>query len=189
VTEKNVIGQDSSNRFIVKHMRGIHERNAWVHVALVCTAAEFVELQRPMARLADGRDVPAGDMQRVLTGQPPRPQLVPQVAMFVSHSAGASRGTCAVVLACPALRRLNSMGCRLAPASPPPMRLWLALQFGYISLFPLLMRLIPPDSPILGRQLELVRDEGRLWTPYGLRSLRHAPHWTWPAAPPFLGGI
>lgn len=34
------------------------------------------------------------------------------------------------------------------------------------------MRLIPPDSPVLGRQLELLRDSSRLWTDYGLRSLR-----------------
>ena len=53
---------------------------------------------------------------------------------------------------------------------PPTPRL--APQFGYISLFPLLMRLIPADSPVLGRQLELLRDDSRLWTDYGLRSLR-----------------
>ena len=46
------------------------------------------------------------------------------------------------------------------------------LQFGYISLFPLLLRLIPPDSHVLGRQLELMRDPSRIWTQYGLRSLR-----------------
>ncbi|EFN57426.1 hypothetical protein CHLNCDRAFT_20925, partial [Chlorella variabilis] len=82
---------------------------------------EDVELRRPMATLSDGRQVPTGDMQRVVIGQPPRLQLVPQ--------------------------------------------------FGYISLFPLLMRLIPPDSPALGRQLVLLREPERLWTDYGLRSL------------------
>ena len=86
--------------------------------------AENVKLQRPMATLADGRQVPAGDMQRVVTGLPPRPQLVPQ--------------------------------------------------FGYVSLFPLLMRLIPVDSPVLGRQLALLADPQRLWTDFGLRSLRLA---------------
>eukprot|EP00887_Chlorella_sp_A99_P004738 scaffold4.g4738.t1 len=44
-------------------------------------------------------------------------------------------------------------------------------QFGYVSLFPLLMRLLPAGSAELGRQLELLRDPGLLWTPYGLRSL------------------
>lgn len=34
------------------------------------------------------------------------------------------------------------------------------------------MRLVPPASPVLGRQLELLRDPQRLWTDYGLRSLR-----------------
>lgn len=82
---------------------------------------EDVELQQPVQMLADGRRVPVGDMQRVVTGRQPRPQLVPQ--------------------------------------------------YGYISLFPLLMRLIPATSPILGRQLDLLRDEDRLWTHYGLRSL------------------
>jgi mannosyl-oligosaccharide glucosidase len=86
--------------------------------------AEDVELQRPITTLADGRQVPAGDMQREVTGQPPRPQLVPQ--------------------------------------------------FGYISLFPLLMRLIPADSPVLKRQLALLADPQRLWTDFGLRSLRWA---------------
>ena len=34
------------------------------------------------------------------------------------------------------------------------------------SIFPLLMRLIAPDSEELGKQLA---DPGLLWTPYGLR--------------------
>ena len=40
-----------------------------------------------------------------------------------------------------------------------------------MSLFPLLMRLLPPGSDALGRQLALLRDPARLWTPHGLRSL------------------
>ena len=43
--------------------------------------------------------------------------------------------------------------------------------FGYVSLFPLLMGLLPPASPELGRQIALLTDEQLLWTPYGLRSL------------------
>lgn len=43
--------------------------------------------------------------------------------------------------------------------------------YGYVSLFPLLMKLIPSDSSILGKQLDLLRDPDHLWTDYGLRSL------------------
>jgi mannosyl-oligosaccharide glucosidase len=44
--------------------------------------------------------------------------------------------------------------------------------YGYISLFPLLMKLIPKNDPILRQQLELMRNEELLWTPgHGLRSL------------------
>jgi mannosyl-oligosaccharide glucosidase len=43
--------------------------------------------------------------------------------------------------------------------------------FGYVSLFPLLTQLLPPDSPELGKQIELLRDPALTWTPHGLRSL------------------
>lgn len=42
---------------------------------------------------------------------------------------------------------------------------------GYISLFPVLLGLLKPDSPHLGAVLELMRDPSHLWSPYGLRSL------------------
>ena len=42
---------------------------------------------------------------------------------------------------------------------------------GYISLFPFLLSLIPPDSPRLGSVLDLMRDPDHLWSPFGLRSL------------------
>jgi hypothetical protein len=52
-----------------------------------------------------------------------------------------------------------------------PPKAQLVPSFGYVSLFPLLMQLLPPGSPELGRQIALLRDESLLWTPYGLRSL------------------
>ncbi len=39
----------------------------------------------------------------------------------------------------------------------------------YNSLFPLMLRLLPPDSPELGRQLAQLTDPELLWTPFGLR--------------------
>lgn len=42
---------------------------------------------------------------------------------------------------------------------------------GYLSLFPLLLGLLSPDSPHLGPVLDLLRDPDHLWSPYGLRSL------------------
>ncbi len=52
---------------------------------------------------------------------------------------------------------------------PPTPRL--VPTFGYVSLFPLLMQLLPPDCPELGRTVALLGDEGLLWTAQGLRSL------------------
>lgn len=52
--------------------------------------------------------------------------------------------------------------------SPAPQ---LVKEFGYVSLFPLMMRLIDAESQILGDHLKHLRDESLLWTPYGLRSL------------------
>ena len=42
---------------------------------------------------------------------------------------------------------------------------------GYLSIFPMLLGLLPPDSPHLGAILDTVRDPEHLWSPYGLRSL------------------
>ncbi|PFH52391.1 glycoside hydrolase family 63 protein [Amanita thiersii Skay4041] len=42
---------------------------------------------------------------------------------------------------------------------------------GYLSIFPFLLSLLPPDSPHLGFILDLVRDPHHLWSPYGIRSL------------------
>ncbi|NXV13790.1 MOGS glucosidase, partial [Cepphus grylle] len=42
---------------------------------------------------------------------------------------------------------------------------------GYVSLFPLLLQLLRPDSPRLPTVLATIRNERQLWTPFGLRSL------------------
>ncbi|XP_004065937.1 mannosyl-oligosaccharide glucosidase [Oryzias latipes] len=45
---------------------------------------------------------------------------------------------------------------------------------GYISLFPFLLQILQPDSPKLEHIFRDMRDPGKLWTPYGLRSLSKA---------------
>uniref|UniRef100_A0A8D0CAD0 Mannosyl-oligosaccharide glucosidase n=1 Tax=Salvator merianae TaxID=96440 RepID=A0A8D0CAD0_SALMN len=53
----------------------------------------------------------------------------------------------------------------------PPKLQFVGGAFGYVSLFPLLLQLLRPDSQRLGSLLRDMRDESRLWTPFGLRSL------------------
>ena len=48
---------------------------------------------------------------------------------------------------------------------------------GYVSLFPLLLKLLPPESPQLLPLIELVRDPERLWSAYGVRSLSLKDAW------------
>ncbi len=42
---------------------------------------------------------------------------------------------------------------------------------GYVSLFPFMLELLPPDSPHLSHVLDLLSDPDQLWSPYGIRSL------------------
>ncbi|XP_022725562.1 mannosyl-oligosaccharide glucosidase GCS1-like isoform X2 [Durio zibethinus] len=64
---------------------------------------------------------------------------------------------------------------------------------GYVSLFPFIARIIPPESWILEKQLDLISNQSILWTNYGLRSLaktsslymkynteHEAPYWRGP---------
>jgi mannosyl-oligosaccharide glucosidase len=53
--------------------------------------------------------------------------------------------------------------------SPPTPRF--VPSFGYVSLFPLMMQLLPPASDELGATLAALNDTSLLWTSAGLRSL------------------
>lgn len=50
-------------------------------------------------------------------------------------------------------------------------KLRLVPHIGYVSLFPFMGRIIPPESWILEKQLDLISNKSILWTDYGLRSL------------------
>ena len=41
--------------------------------------------------------------------------------------------------------------------------------YGYVALFPLLMKLLPASSPQLMQQLEMLQERRHLWTDVGLR--------------------
>lgn len=43
--------------------------------------------------------------------------------------------------------------------------------YGYVNLFPLMFKLLDANSEVMRRQLEMLRSEDHLWTPFGLRSL------------------
>ncbi|XP_025902952.1 mannosyl-oligosaccharide glucosidase [Nothoprocta perdicaria] len=71
---------------------------------------------------------------------------------------------------------------RADPAAPPQLvrvvrrapRPQFVDALGYVSLFPLLLQLLQPDSPRLPLLLDALRSEQHLWTPFGLRSLSRA---------------
>ncbi|KAG7658741.1 Glycosyl hydrolase family 63 N-terminal [Arabidopsis suecica] len=50
-------------------------------------------------------------------------------------------------------------------------KLKLVPHLGYVSFFPFMSRIIPPDSPILEKQLDLISNRSILWSDYGLVSL------------------
>ncbi|CAL5220064.1 g2015 [Coccomyxa viridis] len=53
----------------------------------------------------------------------------------------------------------------------PEPSLQLVPHFGYVGLFPMLVRMLPADSSELGGLLKGMADPGQLWTQHGLRSL------------------
>lgn len=51
-------------------------------------------------------------------------------------------------------------------------------EYGYVSLFPLMLEILEPSNPILGRTLSDLSNPKLLWTPYGLRSLsKNSPYY------------
>ncbi|RWS05953.1 mannosyl-oligosaccharide glucosidase-like protein [Dinothrombium tinctorium] len=44
-------------------------------------------------------------------------------------------------------------------------------EFGYVSLFPLILNILEPDNPKLSRILDNMKNPDTLWSPFGLRSL------------------
>ncbi|XP_076466816.1 mannosyl-oligosaccharide glucosidase-like [Babylonia areolata] len=64
---------------------------------------------------------------------------------------------------------------RLRVSSPEPKYQFLNA-FGYVSLFPLLLKIIDAQSPKLYKMLTDLKDPALLWSPYGLRSLAHTSH-------------
>ncbi|KAM3185418.1 hypothetical protein ACTXT7_006431, partial [Hymenolepis weldensis] len=52
-----------------------------------------------------------------------------------------------------------------------PREQFVSSSVGYVTFFPLFLRVIPPNSPRLPQLLKRLADPNLLWTPYGLRSL------------------
>lgn len=63
----------------------------------------------------------------------------------------------------------RKMYCDFA-VGPSGARQWVCHQ-GYVSLFPMLLQLLPMDSPKLPHLLSLLRDEDTMWSDYGVLSL------------------
>ncbi|KAJ4833911.1 Zn finger-containing GTPase- Activating Protein for ARF [Turnera subulata] len=51
------------------------------------------------------------------------------------------------------------------------LRLGLVHHIGYVSLFPFMLKILPSDSWILGKQLDFISNRSILWSDYGIRSL------------------
>ncbi|XP_069779447.1 mannosyl-oligosaccharide glucosidase [Narcine bancroftii] len=67
--------------------------------------------------------------------------------------------------------RQHNQAARLVRSVRKQPKLQYVNAFGYVSLFPFLLQILKPDSPKLQCILKDMKDAGKLWTPYGLRSL------------------
>ncbi|KAK1259540.1 Mannosyl-oligosaccharide glucosidase GCS1 [Acorus gramineus] len=68
-------------------------------------------------------------------------------------------------------RGSNTMNRELVREVLEQPQLTLVPHIGYVNLFPFMILIIPPDSWILEKQLEIISNRSLLWTDYGLRSL------------------
>lgn len=154
--------------------RASHPTNAERHVDLRCWMAMAAATLSEAADIL-GRDGTRFAQAHEALGDPFR-------LNELHWSGGAQRfadyglHTDAVVLKRPATQQRHP-----GRTGPPPDMVRVVLQdpvlgfvdsaFGYVSLFPFLLEILPPDSPQLGITLKDLRKPELLWTNYGLRSL------------------
>jgi mannosyl-oligosaccharide glucosidase len=73
---------------------------------------------------------------------------------------------------------------RIVPPPAASLRHTIIPRIGYVTIFPFLLQVLPPNAPTLPRMLSILRDETLLWSPYGLRSLATTDPFYWkPNAP------
>lgn len=71
----------------------------------------------------------------------------------------------------PGQPRQHGQAARLVRSVRKQPKLQYVNAFGYVSLFPFILQILKPDSPKLEYILKDMKDDEKLWTPYGLRSL------------------
>ncbi|XP_072941314.1 mannosyl-oligosaccharide glucosidase isoform X2 [Epargyreus clarus] len=68
-------------------------------------------------------------------------------------------------------KHANEMGKVVRSVTVPPQPRLVTSAYGYVSLFPMLLKVLRPDSDNLGKILQDLDKPDLLWSPYGLRSL------------------
>eukprot|EP00798_Chlamydomonas_sp_ICE-L_P009096 gene9096-16221_t len=99
---------------------------------------------------------------------PSRPPLGPEALLRVATGSPFPQLETSLIVVTGTPSPLLEASLRVVTGTPSPQ---LVPHFGYVSLFPLMMRLLPPDSVQLGRQLEMLGHADLLWSSFGLRSL------------------